>query len=197
MNVRLGLFKISSLLRSGNAGSMAVLLFAFVSLALCPAGHSQVRESAETGGLALSVGGTIGGYYVGYGERKMAGPSVFLDLGSRAPLSFEAEARWLNLNETAGVHDETYLAGPRYSFREFAGLRPYAKVLIGDGEFTFPYHLAHGNYFVIAPGAGLEYHVSRRVYWRVIDFEYQHWNEFTYGSLPSYGVSSGLRVHIF
>lgn len=197
MNTYRDLPTVASLLRPSKVRFWVACLCALASLALCPVAFSQVKESAETGGIALSVGGSLGGYYVGYGQRKMAGPAAFIDLGSRAPLGFEAEARWLNLNETASVHDETYLAGPRYSFKEFAGLRPYAKLLIGDGEFSFPYHLAHGSYFVIAPGAGIEYRVSNRLYWRVVDFEYQHWSEFTYGSLPTYGVSSGLRVHIF
>lgn len=159
--------------------------------------RAQVKESAERGGPLLSAGGAFSGYYVGFGERKMMGPTAFVDFGSRAPLSFEAEARWLNLNEVAGVHDTTYLAGPRYSFREGARLRPYAKVLLGDGEFTFAYGLAHGNYFVIAPGGGVEYQWNKRVYLRLVDVQYQYWNQFTYGSLPSYGISSGLRIRIF
>ena len=142
-------------------------------------------------------GGTFSGYYVGFGQRKMAGPTAFVDFGSRAPLTFEAEVRWLDLNEIAGVHTTTYLGGPRYSFRQGGRLRPYAKVLLGDGEFSFPYGLAHGSYFVVAPGAGLEYQWNHRVYFRLIDAEYQYWNQFTYGSLPTYGVSSGLRIRIF
>jgi hypothetical protein len=158
---------------------------------------AQVTQSAEVGGPILSAGGTFSGYYVGFGQRKMLGPTAFVDFGSRAPLTFEAEARWLDLNETANVHATTYLAGPRYSFRPGARFRPYAKVLFGDGEFTFAYDLAHGNYFVIAPGAGLEYQWNRRVYFRLVDAEYQYWNQFTYGSLPTYGVSTGLRISIF
>jgi hypothetical protein len=192
-----------------NSSAVKALLFrikrktaVLVTLAaICPGfaniAHAQVEESAQAGGLALSAGGTFSGYYVGYGQRKMVGPTAFVDFGSRSPFSIEAEARWLDLHETAGVHDETYLAGPRYAFKEVSGFRPYAKFLIGDGEFTFPYNLAHGSYFVVAPGVGVERRLSKRVYWRVVDFEYQYWSQFTYGSLPSYGISSGLRVHIF
>jgi hypothetical protein len=185
-----------SCLRLGSLVARLAILVAICSGTITTL-HAQVEQSAEKGGPILSAGGTFSGYYVGFGERKMLGPTVFVDFGSRAPLSFEAEARWLDLREVAGVHDSTYLIGPRYSFPAVGGFRPYAKVLLGDGEFTFAYNLAHGSYFVIAPGAGLEYQLNSRVTLRLVDLEYQYWNQFTYGSLPSYGVSSGLRVHIF
>jgi hypothetical protein len=182
-------------------GSKSTIAVSLVMVAFClfvPTGSkAQVTQSAEKGGPVLSAGGTFSGYYVGFGQRKMAGPTAFVDFGSRAPLTFEAEVRWLDLNEIAGVHTTTYLGGPRYSFRQGGRLRPYAKVLLGDGEFSFPYGLAHGSYFVVAPGAGLEYQWNHRVYFRLIDAEYQYWNQFTYGSLPTYGVSSGLRIRIF
>lgn len=175
---------------------LSLMLIAFCMLVPVSL-EAQVTESAEQGGLVLSAGGAFSGYYLGFGQRKMMGPTAFVDFGSRSPLTFEAEARWLDLNELANVHTTTYLGGPRYSFRPRARLMPYAKVLVGDGEFSFAYNLAHGSYFVVAPGAGLEYQLNRRVYFRLIDAEYQYWSQFTYGSLPTYGVSTGLRIRIF
>ena len=182
--------------RSNNKMVWAALLLA-LCLGMTLNGQAQVSASAEKGGPLLSVGGTFSGYYVGYGERKMLGPSVFIDLGSRSPFSLEGEARWINLRQTADVHDETYLAGPRFSFPTIGRFTPYAKVLVGDGEFHFPYNYAHGSYLVVAPGAGVDFHLHKRIYWRVVDFQYQYWNQFTFGSMPSYGVSSGIRVRIF
>jgi hypothetical protein len=173
------------------------LVLLALSVAMAKPARGQVKESAETGGVMLSAGGTFSGYYVGYGQRKLLGPAVFVDATSRGPFGIEAEARWLNLNETAGVHDETYLVGPRFAFKEMGQFQPYAKVLLGVGQFTFPYNYAQGSYFVVAPGAGCDFRVNRRIYLRLVDFEYQDWPQFTYGALPSYGISSGIRIHLF
>ena len=178
-----------------NAVLPLVLLALFIALAKPAVG--QVKESAEAGGVMLSAGGTFSGYYVGYGQRELLGPTAFVDATSRVPLGVEAEARWLKLNETADVHDETYLIGPRFAFKELGRFQPYAKVLFGVGQFTFPYNYANGTYFVVAPGAGCDFRVNRRIYLRLADFEYQDWPQFTYGALPSYGISSGVRIRLF
>jgi hypothetical protein len=175
-------------------GSLVLLIAAGVS---CTPAFGQVKESAEAGGIILSAGGTFSGYYLGYGQRKLLGPTAFIDAIPRGPLGVEAEARWLNMNETAGVHASTYLIGPKYTFKEIGRLQPYAKALVGYGKFTFPYDYAHGTYLVVAPGAGADFRINRRIYLRLIDFEYQYWPQFTYGALPSYGLSSGVRVHLF
>jgi hypothetical protein len=157
----------------------------------------QVKESAEVGGFNLSAGGAFSDYYVGYGQRNLMGVSAFVDASPRGPLGVEAEARWLKLNETADVHAETYMGGPRFTFRHLGRFQPYAKVLFGDGQFTFPYNYAHGDYFVVAPGVGVDFRMTHRIYFRLADFEYQDWPQFTYGALPSWGVTSGVRIRIF
>jgi hypothetical protein len=74
---------------------------------------------------------------------------------------------------------------------------PFVKVLAGIGHFEFPYRYATGNYFVIAPGAGVDFALNRRLKVRVVQLEYQSWPQFTYGNLHSYGISSGISVRIF
>ena len=71
------------------------------------------------------------------------------------------------------------------------------KALAGVGEFNFPYNYATGSYLVVAPGGGLDYRINRLIRIRVADFEYQLWPQFTYGSMSSFGVSTGIRVRIF
>jgi hypothetical protein len=108
----------------------------------------------------------------------------------------EAEGRWLEWNQTANVHAETYSIGPRYH-RNFGKLQPYAKGMLGFADFNFPYNLATGKYLTITAGGGLDYHLTRRIYIRAADFEYQFWPQFTFGSMSSLGVSSGIRVRVF
>ena len=126
----------------------------------------------------------------------MVGITGFVDVDTRSPFGLEAEGRWLEWNQTANVHAETYSIGPRYH-RNFGKLQPYAKGMLGFADFNFPYNLATGKYLTITAGGGLDYHLTRRIYIRAADFEYQFWPQFTFGSMSSLGVSSGIRVRVF
>jgi len=74
--------------------------------------------------------------------------------------------------------------------------QPYGKFLAGVGHINFPFGYATGNYLAMAPGAGLDVHLTDRWSIRAADFEYQLWPQFTYGQLKPYGVSVGLRYRI-
>jgi hypothetical protein len=174
-----------------------------ICLGLGGAAHAQAVPAAEAGGARLSAGGTASAYILGYGHIKVAGASVFVDADTLRHFGIEAEARWLPIH---GPHDQsgpgvdetasTYLAGLRYS-RYFRRFQPYAKGLVGIGRFTYPYNLATETDLVIAPGGGVDFRITRRIRWRVADFEYQFWPQFTYGQMSSYGVNTGIRVKIF
>ena len=73
---------------------------------------------------------------------------------------------------------------------------PYAKFLAGAGRITLPYGYAHGGFLTYAPGAGVDIALSDRVSLRAVDFEYQHWPQFTYGALHPYGLSAGISVRL-
>ena len=152
---------------------------------------AQSRESATAGRTFLSIGGSVSGYYLQYGEKNNLGVSGFVDADTIRRLGIEAEGRWLNLRQTNQIRADTYLAGPRYHFN-VGRFQPYIKGLGGLGRFNFTYDYAHGTYFVIAPGAGLDYYVSPR--WSVrVDGEYQYWPQFTFGPMSSGGISVGVR----
>jgi hypothetical protein len=126
----------------------------------------------------------------------MLGIAGFADVDTRHNIGIEGEARWLEFHQIANVHTETYSIGPRYHMN-VGRFQPYAKALVGLGEFNFPYNYEHGSYLVVAPGGGVDFTLNHRIRIRVADFEYQIWPQFTYGSMYSYGVSSGLRIRIF
>jgi opacity protein-like surface antigen len=151
----------------------------------------QTRESATAGHTFWWVGGGVSGYYLQYGQRKNLGFTGYVDADTTRRLGLEAEGRWLNFHQTNDIRAETYLAGPRYHFN-MGRFQPYAKGLAGLGKFNFTYNYATGTYFVIAPGAGLDYFVSPRLSVRV-DGEYQYWPQFTFGPMSSGGVSVGVR----
>jgi hypothetical protein len=165
-------------------------------LAIARPAAAQVVPDGDKGGIALTAGGTASGYEIGYGQQKLLGVAAIVDGESRRPLGFEAEARWLIYHQTDGLHVTTWSAGPRYRF-DRGKFQFYGKGLIGVGDFTFPYNYAHGSYFVISPGGGVDYRYTRKISFRLADFEYQYWPQFTFGAMNSYGLSAGIRYHIF
>ena len=158
---------------------------------------AQASATANGPGSFVQVGGTGSLFQADYGRRLLGGEAVFVDAHLYRRIGVEAEARVLNIHEDQGVHETTYLVGPRFSF--FPGrIRPYAKLLVGRGTFSFPYQFAKGSYFVVAPGAGVDWHAgSSRLTIRLIDIEFQRWPWFTFGPLEPFGVSSGVAVRIF
>jgi hypothetical protein len=186
--------------RWGEGTGLRRWVFLGVLLAICfatpRATFCQTVPEGDVGGTRLTVGAMATGYDLQYGPRKMLGIAAIADIDTERRIGFEGEAQWLMFNQTGNVHTTTYLAGPRYHLT-YGRFQPYAKGLIGLGEFYYPYNLGRDNDFVIAPGAGLDFRITRKIRWRVADFEYQYWPEFHYGALSSYGISTGIRVRIF
>jgi len=145
----------------------------------------------------LSVGGMFSYYHLNYGSRNLLGGSVIVHSNFTYHAGLVGEIHFLNLNQRQNVHNETYLAGPRYTFNEFHRWQPYVNVLIGNGQFNFPYNSAHGGYLVLAAGGGFDRTLNRRWRLRALNFEVQHWPGFTGASFSQYGVSSGIEYRIW
>lgn len=179
------------------AGLLCSLLFAGLLLGAVPA-HAQSPESATGDWSSLSVGGTFSATRLQYGQHWLEGGGFFVDGNFNWRFGVEGEANWAILNQMSNTHATTYLVGPRYQMNAFHNyrLRPYAKFLVGDGEFNFPYNYAHGSYFVMAPGGGVDYWLNSRIRLRLGDVEYQYWPGFTYGSSTNLSVSVGVRYRI-
>lgn len=167
-------------------------------LAVCSTFASgQALYTATGPGSYVSVGVTGSLFQSQYGQRLLGGTAVYVDANLYRRVGIEAEARWLNLHTDEDVRQRTYLVGPKLSLKG-RGFRPYAKFLVGRGEFDFPFGYAHGSYFAMAPGAGLDLRIRQsRVSIRVIDFEYQVWPGFSFGTLRPYGASAGVSVRVF
>ncbi len=158
--------------------------------------RAQVLPSGDAGRGFISAGATGSGFYLQYGARKLYGVSGFVDVDTRRRIGVEAEGRWLEFHQTENVHAETYSIGPRYHM-DFGQFQPYAKGMIGFGDFNFTQNLAQGRYLTVTAGGGLDYHIKSRLYIRAADVEYQYWPQFTFGGMSSLGVSAGIRVRVF
>lgn len=178
-------------------GRMAVsTVLATACLAIVRPAAAQVTPSGDKGGFTLMAGGTASGYEIGYGQQKLLGVSAIVDTDTTRRFGIEGEARWLMYHQTDGLHVTTWSVGPRYHFTR-GKFQYYGKGLIGVGDFTFPYNYAHGSYLVISPGGGVDWRYTRKISFRLADFEYQYWPQFTFGAMNSYGLSAGIRYHIF
>jgi hypothetical protein len=157
--------------------------------------HAQALPAGIGPGTYAIVGGTLSGFESDYGKQAITGASVYVDSNLFWRYGIESEARRI-VYPNFGERQTTLLAGPRWSFRA-KGLVPYVKVLAGGGRFDFPYGYGHGNYFVVATGAGLDLRLGEKVRVRLVDFEYQEWPGFSFGSIHPYGISAGISFQLW
>jgi hypothetical protein len=176
----------------------ALLLTAMIACAGVAAAQEDPTETKP--GAFLSAGGAVSAYKLDYGEHRLGGYSIYLDMNLTRNYGIEGEARWLVFNQQANVHATTWLIGPRIQFapRILRGAIPYVKLLVGDGKFNFPYNYATGSYFVMAPGAGVDIPLGHSKFTlRLIDVEYQDWPQFSFGPMHSYGASTGISYRFY
>jgi len=175
---------------------LACTILIVLSLASSPSGWSQSRESANETRPSLWAGGEISSYTVQYGDRKMWGASALVDADSAYHIGLEGEGRWIEFHQTANVHLETYMIGPRYHVT-IGRFQPFVKGAVGFGNFNFSYNYAYGRYLVIGAGGGLDYSLNHRWSVRLAEVQYQDWPQFTFGAMNNVGISSGIRYRIF
>jgi hypothetical protein len=176
-------------------------LLCALGLVILGAGDRRLRAQAEPAGLGpgtyLNLGITPSLYQAQYGHQQLAGGSIYLDANPYRRLGGEVEYRTLRYHASEGIRQSTLLAGPRLSVK-LHRFRPYAKLLVGRGDFRFPFDYARGSYFALAPGAGLDWTPRKgRFTVRVVDVEYQYWPGFSFGPITPYGYSSGLALRLF
>jgi len=148
--------------------------------------------------LHLSVGGTGSFDTIQYGSRQMYGAGAFVDAESTGHFGLEAEGRWIEFpSQMDNVHAETYSIGGRYHWVLTNHWQPYAKALIGFGSFNYAYNLGQDHDLIVTAGGGMDFRWTRRIFFRVADFEYQEWPEAHYGNLTPINLSAGLKVRIF
>jgi hypothetical protein len=173
-----------------------ILLVSLACLLGCRQTNSQALPTATAPGAYISVGTTYSFFESGYGQQKVQGKGIYADINPVRQAGLEAEARWLKQSQSPNVRQSTYLIGPRIQFRR-GPYTPYVKTLAGLSHFEFPYEMARGRYFVIAPGAGVDLMLGNDLKIRLIDVEYQQWPQFTFGTISPYGVSIGVSYRVF
>jgi hypothetical protein len=167
------------------------LLLLFVSMKTM----AQAVPTATGPGATIVAGGGGTMFYLPYGQRNLGGTYLFVDFQPQWRFGIEAEARFLKLHNSEELSEANYFAGPRVTIRS-GEWQPYAKFLIGDGHIEMPFQYAHGDFLALVPGGGLDLQLNDYINVRAIDFEYQLWHGFPFGSMNPYGVSAGVSVRL-
>lgn len=178
----------------------AVVLFSLSLLLLFSARLADAQARASAFGPRTSV--TAGGFASGFqsdDNDQLVGAGAFVDVRFRHWIQLEAEGRWLNWNQTDGEKESNYLIGPRIPIWQFGQKTEiYGKVLGGLGKMTFPYGYGYGSFTALSFGGTVDYHLTRKLTVRAIDFEYQDWPIWLNNSaLLPYGVSVGIGYKIY
>jgi opacity protein-like surface antigen len=152
------------------------LILIVVALLAAPA-TAQVNPSAFRNARSFWVGAEYSNVNASFpyqSNSRLSGVGVFADFNWNAHIGVEGDARFLNYGGFYGETESSYLAGPRYLFTPWHRVQPYVKTLIGDGKIHYPFEIGDASYFAVAPGAGVNYRLSRR--WLIRgEYEYQFW----------------------
>ena len=175
---------------------------------------AQTFPAAEGPGISLWAGASVSIFNPDYGCSSNSPFSCGNQLIGIAPyvhtngfllrrVGVEGQARFLHWHGPSGLTESTYLAGPRIYLVRYKKLMFTGKFMIGDAHFDIKGATGTGNYLAYAPGAGVDYHIKRRLLARV-DYEYQIWPSFQgtqagsgHGGLTPNGFSVGLSYAIW
>lgn len=190
-----------------------VRLALFVAIALAAASlHGQAVATASR--LAdLQVGATFSAASPDYtasiynlaqptkGELNWHGYGAYADLGLRYHLGLEFAFHQLSGPDPV-LYERTFEIGGRYliPIRRF---EPYGKAMIGRGVFNFAAINASGQseqianlgYNTQALGGGLDLRLLPGLNIRVVDYEYQKWDNFPPNKLNPQILSFGVAYH--
>lgn len=161
----------------------------------CRAAMAQALPTAEGPGSNVTVGGGVSAFKNEYGQRWLGGAFAFVDVHPHWRYGLEGEVRFLNLHTDEQVKLANYVGGLHVYLRP-QRFRPYGKFLAGVGHIDYPFGYATGNYLALVPGGGIDYQVNDWISLRPVDFEYQMWQKFDFGSMHPYGVSAGIAIRL-
>jgi len=141
------------------------------------------------------------------------GGGAYLDFRDSRRVQVEAEARWLHENQynpaqvtSGGINEENFLIGPRVFLAHRWRTTFSAKMLFGAGLMNLGLYPGHcnttycvesGHFTAVAFGGGADIRLTKRLYLRAIDAEYQYWPGWGPTALKPLGINAGLGFKVF
>jgi opacity protein-like surface antigen len=161
----------------------------------------SLGQATPTASRAGSIQLGIGAMFTSpdYGQKYIKGLTFYGDFDFAQHLGVEADIHYA-INTPQNESENTYLLGPRYTFRK-KHFGVYAKGLLGLGQFgyqsgSFPNPYS-STYFVYAFGGGVEYAPTRHINIRGFDVEFQKWPGFPPNGLSpiTYTIGAAYVFH--
>lgn len=166
----------------------------FVLLLTCGFSHAQA-PAAASGGISYQAGVGATLTIPDYGTKVLTGITVYGDV-DLAHLGIEFNWHDTDLGTPEDRGEASYVGGVRWRFSPIHRFRPYVKVMVGLGTFTYyyPFYGTSTSYtFKIADfGGGVEYPLPHHLNWRVFDAEYQIWPHFGSDGLSPVVMTTGV-----
>jgi hypothetical protein len=138
---------------------------------------AQAAPSAYEGGSRLWAGAEYSNLNASFpyqSGQRISGFGAFVDMHFYSHIALQGEARFLRFGGFEGTTETNYLIGPRYRFRGYGRLQPFAQCLVGNGRIHYPFQIGNASYFAIAPAAGATWQLSR-IFSLQAKYEYQLW----------------------
>jgi len=165
---------------------------------------AQVRPDAYRVGHKINVGGEYAlydsDYFGGNHSLNKSAISVYGNysiLNGRWPVAGEINFTKMVSSVGLGGSEYSLLIGPTVG-RHFGRLEPFAKAGLGIGHFTLQGAPTQqlGTHLAVGFGGGLEYHLTRRITLRPVDYTYERWNFAPNALSPSVlGFGASYRIH--
>lgn len=176
--------------QTGAAACLATLM------TVAGAAGAQALPTAKGPGSNIEVGFGVSGFQNPYGQQNLLGPTVYASVNPHWRYGLVGEAHFLKYNSDNQTSLTTYMGGPKVQILRPGRWEPYGKFVVGMGHIVLPYKYAEGNFLAYAPGGGLEISLGDYIKFRAVDFEYQKWQDFPYGKLSPYGITTGFTFRL-
>ena len=130
-------------------------------------GTNEQNVTANGNGIVVSAAFNLTNMFAVVGEYGFYHASSLSNIGTLAP------------GETVTANLQTYLFGPKVSFKSNSPIKPFVQVLIGDASGTVKDSYASNSLigprastFAMAPGGGLDWKANGHLSIRLAQFEY-------------------------
>jgi hypothetical protein len=154
--------------------------------------HAQATSTASRAG-DLQVGAAFTLAKPDYEQQFFHGFTAYVDFDLRAHLGLEAEFHQVSSTTSDQSFQRTYLIGPRY-FRTYGPLVPYLKVMVGRGDFNYPFGLTDLSYTLYAGAIGSDCKLGPHLRLRA-QYELQSWSGFSNAGLTPQLITIGAAYH--
>lgn len=183
-----------------------IVCFLFSPLLLPVAARAQAGPSAHIQRHSIYVGGEYALYNSDFfGGNQSLNASAFSIYGDYYIFSggwpIALEVNYTKVPDHYGAQKRylsSFLAGPTVH-RRYGRFEPFAKVGMGIGHISSISTIntpLDGNHFAIGFGGGLDYHLTRHITLRPIDFTLERWNFYPNALSPQVlGFGLSYRIH--